>query len=59
METLCNLMYANVGRVTTELLLNSRGLSVTIQKRTDGLFDRLFPFSGMIVILHDLLPDTG
>lgn len=42
METLCNfIMYANVGRVTTERLLNRRELSVTIQKPTNEHFDRL------------------
>lgn len=42
MEALCNFtMYANVGRVTSELLLNNRKFSVSIHTTTNGHFQRL------------------
>lgn len=41
METLCNLLYAKLGEVTTELLLYSRGLSVTLQETTNEHFESL------------------
>lgn len=49
MESLRNLtLYANVGRVTTELLLNSRGNPAAVQKSA-------YEHS----LLHELLPDAG
>lgn len=41
-KNMCNFtMYANVGRVSTKLLLNDRELSVTIHKSTNKLSVRL------------------
>lgn len=41
LETLCNLLYAKLGGVITEMLLYNRGLSVILQEATNEHFKSL------------------